>query len=155
MTQELLPENLWRTIEPLLPPKKRGVGRPLSSNRKAMLGIIFVLKSGIPWKMLPKELECGSGMTCWRRLRDWQTAGVWKKIHHVLLDELRREGKINLKRAVMDGSNVRALFGGPKRAPIPRIRLKEAQNAIFSQMQQGIRSLLNSPEPTATTLRKP
>jgi transposase len=155
MTQELLPEELWKTIEPLLPSKKAGPGRPPSSNRKAMLGILFVLKTGIPWKMLPRELECGSGMTCWRRLRDWQKAGVWGKVHRVLLNQLQKEGKLNWKRAVVDASNVRALFGGPKRAPIPRTRLKEVQNAIFLQMEKGILSLLNSPEPTVTTLRKP
>jgi putative transposase len=48
-----------------------------------------VLKGGIPWEMLPQEMNCGSGMTCWRRLRDWSRAGVWKRLHHELLDEGR------------------------------------------------------------------
>jgi transposase len=155
MPQEVLPDKLWKDLKPFIPPDppRNRRGRPVIPARKALKGILFVLKSGIPWEMLPKELGCGSGMTCWRRLRDWQKAGVWKEIHGVLLAELRREGKINLKRAVMDGSNVRALFGGPKRARIPRIKLEKAQNAIFLQMQKGILSLLNSPEPTATTPR--
>ena len=154
MSRELLPDDLWKTIEPLLPPPKR-MGRPPASNRKAMLGILFVLKTGISWKMLPKEMECGSGMTCWRRLRDWQKAGVWKKVHRVLLAELRREGKMNLDRAVMDGSNVRALFGGPKRVPILQIRPKKGAKDIFSPTQTATRLLSNLRVLTATIPKRP
>ena len=60
------------------------------ANRAALTGILFVLTTGIPWEYLPKEMGCGSGMTCWRRLRDWQVAGVWEKIHRMLLDRLRK-----------------------------------------------------------------
>jgi transposase len=75
-------DGLWELIEPLLPapvPRPRG-GRPRLSDRTCLTGIVFVLRSGIPWQMLPKELGCGSGMSCWRRLRDWQQAGVWDLI---------------------------------------------------------------------------
>ncbi len=78
MAQPLLPDDLWAIVEPLLPvepPKPRG-GRPRVPDRAALTGIIFVLKSGIPWEMLPLEMGCGSGVTCWRWLRDWQEAGV-------------------------------------------------------------------------------
>jgi transposase len=71
MAKELVSDELWNTIEPLLPdepPKPKG-GRPRVDNRAALAGIIFVLKSGIPWEMLPQEMGCGSGVTCWRRLR--------------------------------------------------------------------------------------
>jgi transposase len=68
--------------------------------------------------MLPQELGRGSGMTCWRRLRDWQQAGIWQLIHFVLLDWLARCGQIDWSRAVMDGSLIRAVFGGSKRVPI-------------------------------------
>jgi len=90
MSKELVTDELWEAIEPLLPPeppKPRG-GRPRVPDRAALAGIIFVLKSGIPWEMLPKEMGCGSGSTCWRRLRDWQEAGVWRELHRVLLDRL-------------------------------------------------------------------
>ena len=50
----------------------------------------FVLKTGIDWEDLPAELGCGSGKTWWRRLRDWQKAGVREKIHKVLLSKLRQ-----------------------------------------------------------------
>jgi transposase len=81
MAKELVTDELWDTIEPLLPPEPpRPQGRrPCIDNRAALTGIVFVLKSGIPWEMLPKELGCGSGMTCWRRLKEWQEAGVWER----------------------------------------------------------------------------
>ena len=78
MAKPLLPDELWKRIEPLLPPhppRPKG-GRPPLDDRKALTGILFVLKTGIQWEYLPKEMGCGSGMTCWRRLRDWTQAGV-------------------------------------------------------------------------------
>ena len=78
MATALVPDCLWHVIEPLLPlprPKPQG-GRPRVPDRACLKGILFVLRSGVPWEMLPKELGCGSGMTCWRRLRDWQNAGT-------------------------------------------------------------------------------
>jgi len=83
MDVTLVPDGLWDLIEPLLPipkPNPRG-GRPRLTDRACLTGIIFVLQSGIPWEMLPKQLSCGSGMTCWRRPRDWQKAGIWDLIH--------------------------------------------------------------------------
>ena len=93
----LVPDGLWELIEPLLPapvPQSRG-GRPRLSDRTCLTGIVFVLRSGIPWQMLPKELGCGSGMSCWRRLRDWQQAGVWDLIHFALLNWLSRENQVD------------------------------------------------------------
>ena len=89
MSKPLVPDDLWEAIAPLLPeerPKLKG-GRPRCDDRLALAGIIFVLRSGIPWEMLPREFGC-SGMTCWRRLRDWQAAGVWTRLHRVLLERL-------------------------------------------------------------------
>ena len=101
MAKPLVPDELWTVIEPLLPPerpKPKG-GRPPIPHRAALTGILFVLKSGVPWEMLPQEMGCGSGMTCWRRLRDWQAAGVWTRLHRVLLDRLGRADAIDWSRA--------------------------------------------------------
>jgi len=97
MAKSLISNVLWERIEPLfpkLPPHPKG-GRPWVGNREALTGILFVLRSGIPWEMLPHEMGCGCGMTCWRRLRDWQAAGLWDQSHRVLLDELREADEMD------------------------------------------------------------
>ena len=130
MPKPLVSDGLWKLIEPLLPPeppKPKG-GRPRLSDRAALCGILFVLRSGIPWEMLPQEMGCGSGMTCWRRLHEWQDAGVWEKLHRLLLDRLREADQIDWTRAVVDSASVRAVLGGRKRAPIPRIGRARAAN---------------------------
>jgi transposase len=78
MAKKLVTDELWETIEPLLPPEppKSQGDRLRIDDQAALTGIVFVLKSGIPWEMLPQEMGCGSGMTCWRRLKEWQEAGV-------------------------------------------------------------------------------
>jgi transposase len=120
MAKPLLDDALWQLIEPLLPePKARRLrfpGRKPIDNRKALTGILFVLKTGIGWEDLPQEMGCGSGMTCWRRLRDWQAAGVWQRLYELLLAKLRNSEQIDWSRAVVDSSAVRALKGGSKPA---------------------------------------
>ena len=119
MSKPLVSDELWAVAAPLLPlepPKPKG-GRPRVSDRAALSGIIFVLKSGIPWEMLPPELGCGSGVTCWRRLRDWQEAGVWDALHHTLLDRLGEADRIDWSRASLDSASIPA-----KRGATPSVR---------------------------------
>lgn len=144
MAEMLVPNDLWELLEPLLPPpkprRKRYPGRRPLDRRKVLTGILFVLKSGIPWEMLPQEMGCGSGMSCWRYLRKWQEAGVWQKVHQVLLERLRAADQIDFSRAVVDSSSVRAVLGGRKRAPIPRIVPERAANTTSSRTPGASRS---------------
>ena len=129
---ELISNRLWKEIKPLMPKRKvspRG-GRPAVDDRKVLTGIVFILRTGMPWQLLPAEMGCGSGVTCWRRLRDWTKAGVWSAIHAKLLGLLGRKGKLRASRVVVDSASVRAVFGGRTAGPIPRIVEKEAVNAI-------------------------
>lgn len=114
MVAALISDDFGTLLLLILPPtrsKPRG-GRPRIPDRACLRGVVFVLRTGIPWEMLPKELGCGSGMTCWRRLRDWQQASVWDLIHFALLDWLSRYSKIDWSRAVVDSCSLRAVFGG-------------------------------------------
>jgi transposase len=132
MAKERVSETLWKAIAPLLPepkPSPKG-GRPPVPNRACLEGIIFVLKSGMPWQMLPTSLRYGSGSTCWRRFRAWTQLGVWPQLHQRLLRVLGRRGRINLERAVIDSASVRALKGGRTPARTPRIAARTAANAI-------------------------
>ena len=141
MAKPLLTDEMWEVVEPVLPPPKprrqRYPGRKPLDNRKALTGILFVLKTGIGWEDLPQELGCGCGMTCWRRLRDWHAAGVWTQLHQLLLSLLQDEHKIDWSRALVDSSSVRAVFGGSKQAPIRRIAPKRALNITSSPMHKG------------------
>jgi len=133
MAKPLLDDELWAIIEPLIPQKLRRFrfpGRKRLDNRRKLTGIMFVLKTGIGWEDLPQEMGCGSGMTCWRALQEWQAAGVWQRIHEVLLAKLNSAEQIDWSRAVLDSSSVRALKGGPKPARTPPIKAKRAASTM-------------------------
>jgi transposase len=121
MARPLVSDALWELIEPLIPkvPRRhRFPGRKRIDDRKVLTGILFVLRTGIPWEYLPQEMGCGSGMTCWRRLREWQEAGVWQRLHELLLAKLHEADLIDWSRAAIDSLHVRA-FGGRKDRPEP------------------------------------
>src|SRR5665648_33398 len=130
MTEPLVSDDLWTLIEPLFPPEpaKPQGGRPRVPDRAALTGIIFVLKSGLPWDLLPAELGCGSGVTCWRRLRDWQQAGVWDRLHQTLLDRLGDDDRIGWERACLDSASVPAKRGVTRSAPTRPIGPNPAPN---------------------------
>ena len=142
MAKELVTDELWEVIEPLLPPEppKPGGGRPRIPDRAALTGIVFVLKTGIPWEMLPKEMGCGSGSTCWRRLRDWQEAGVWRRLHRVLLDRLGRADEIDWSRASLDSASVPAKRGANGSARTRRIAANRARSATLFRTEGASRS---------------
>ena len=123
MAKPLLMDELWERIKPFIPPDPLppSVGRLRVPARACLTGILVVLKTGIPWEYLPQEMGCGCGMTCWRRLRDWQEVGVWDNIWQALLDELGQADEIDWSTAVIDSCSTRALFGGRRRARTLRI----------------------------------
>ena len=132
MTKPLVSHELWAAMEPLLPrerPKPKG-GRPRCDDRQVLTGIIFVLRSGIPWEMLPREMGC-SGMTCWRRLRDWHEAGVWIRLHRALLERLSDAGQLDWSRASLDSATVAAKRGAPRLGRTRRIAANRAQSAML------------------------
>lgn len=133
MAKPLIDDELWELLEPLLPVKSRRYrypGRKPLPDRAVLTGIVFVLRSGIPWEMLPQEMGCGSGMSCWRRLRAWQEAGVWERLHQVLLSKLRESGRLDLSRVLVDSSSIRAVGAGQKQDRIPPIAHAPAQSTM-------------------------
>jgi transposase len=136
MSQALIDDAIWARLEPLLPKRraKRGHrhGRTPLPDRAILTGILFVLRSGIPWQMLPKQMGCGSGSTCWRRLVRWQRTGVWQQLHEVLLAELRRRGRLDQRWAVIDSGSVRAVRGGNKLDRTQPIAARRAPNTTSS-----------------------
>ncbi len=134
MAKLLIEDDLWAIVKAILPPppprRFRFPGRKRIDDRQALTGILFVLKTGIGWEDLPQEMGCGSGMTCWRRLRAWQAAGVWQQLHEVLLAQLQGANQIDWSRAVVDSAPVRALKGGPKLGRIPRTKPRRAVSTM-------------------------
>ena len=156
MAKPLLEEKLWSRIEPLFPAKEphpKG-GRPRISDRAVLTGILFVLRTGCPWEYLPQELGCGSGMTCWRRLRDWHEAGLWEQIWRLLLDELGLADEIDWEKAIFDSCSVRAVFGGRRPARIPPIAAKMARSGMLCAMARGRRWRSSTLARTSTTASK-
>jgi transposase len=133
-------DELWSLIEPLLPEAgpKLVAGRPRVPDRQALCGILFVLHTGIQWEYLPQELGFGSGMTCWRRLAAWNEAGVWDRLHVVLLRKLRAAKQLDWSRAVIDSSHVRAARRGPKADPSPVDRARPGSKHHVLVDGQGI-----------------
>lgn len=130
MGRASVPDGLWARIEPLLPPHPpagpRG-GRPWVSDRACLAGILFVLRSGIAWNLLPAEFGVGK-MSCWRRLVAWKKAGVWQKVHELLLAELNAKGRLEPRVALADSTSLRAVKGARR----PARTRRTAANAAAS-----------------------
>jgi transposase len=143
MAKLLVPDDLWELIEPVLPPPKprrsRFPGRKPVDNRVVLTGIIFVLKTGIPWEDFPREMGC-CGMTLWNRLREWQSAGVWPRAHGLLLAKLRGAGLIDFSRVVVDSASVRAVFGGRRPGRAPRTAARRAASTTWRSTPAASRS---------------
>lgn len=131
MAAELLPEELWEEIEPLLPPPSRAeTGRPPVDNKKALRGIIFVLRFGVPWQAVPTDAFGVSGSSCWRRFSAWTAAGIWPELHRRLLNRLGQLDGIDLQHVVVDSQSVRAVKGGSTQDRTRRTAANRAANAM-------------------------
>jgi len=120
MHEGLIDDDFWALIEPLIAtrslPKRRSAGRPRAPDRAVFSGIVFVLRSGISWTLLPKKLGYGASQVCCRRLVEWQEEGVWPSLQSVLVDELQRRGNADAANAIVDSLSVRAVLSGDKSA---------------------------------------
>jgi len=143
VASSLVSDGLWAVVEPLLPvvpPRPKG-GRPRISDRAALTGILFVLVTGIPWEMLPQEMGCGSGVTYWRRLRDWQMAGVWDRLHRELLTRLHGANLLDWSCACMDSASIAAKRGVKRQDRTRQIVGASARNGTSSLTDTVFRSL--------------
>ena len=152
MAKLLVTDELWALVEPLLPkhtPSPKG-GKPRVGDRVCLTGILFVLKTGIPWEDFPQEMGC-CGMTLWNRLDEWRRAGVWDALHRLLLDKLRGADAIDFSRVVVDSSSVRAVHGGEKRGRARWTAARVAPSTTWRWTPTAPRWPASSPAPTATT----
>ena len=150
----IVSDELWELVEPLLPKVERRFrypGRKRLPDRQALQGILFVLHTGISWPHLPLELGFGSGVTCWRRMDEWQKAGVWERLHELLLARLRAAGEIEWSRAIADSGHVQAKKGAPRRARARLIEPETGLSTTSSPMRRGSRSPGRSRAATVTT----
>lgn len=151
MGKLLVPDELWELIGPILPRHERTSkgGKPRIPDRTCLSGIIFVLKTGLPWEDFPQEMGC-CGMTLWNRLHEWMQAGVWPQVHRVLLDKLREAEQIDFSRVIVDSSSVRAVHGGKKPDPAPWTAGKAAPSTTSWSMPAVCRWPPRLPAPTVT-----
>lgn len=142
MAQAPFAEELWSLIAAHLPVHRRSPkgGRPRIDDRAALTGILFVLKTGMPWEYLPREL--GSGMTCWRRLHEWILTGFWQRIHEAILRRLREHDQIMWDRASVDAASVPAPAGGEHTGRNPTDRGK--LGCGVEGLQQGSHAMASS-----------
>jgi transposase len=132
MSKPLVDDELWAIIQPTFPkrPPHPVGGKPPVDDRVCLTGILFVLKTGIAWEDFPCEMGC-CGMTLLNRLRQWQRAGVWQRVHQVMLDRLRAAERIDFSRVIVDSASVRAMHGGNKRDRAPWTAGKTGRNTTW------------------------
>jgi transposase len=136
---------------PRKPRRFRYPGRKPFDDRLALQGILFVLHTGICWEHLPQALGFGCGMTACRRLRAWQQAGVWERLHELLLAELHAAEQLEWERAIADSSHVEAKKGARKRVPAPSTGAARAVSTTCSSTMAASHLPGRSPVATAST----
>ncbi|MFI8242914.1 IS5 family transposase [Streptomyces sp. NPDC085866] len=141
MSADLVPDGLWERVAPLLPARpprrRRYPGRLPADDRAALRGIVYVLCKSVSWRDVPAEQIGCSGVTAWRRLRDWTEAGVWPRLHAALLIELRRAGLLDMDDAAVDASHFRALKRGAHTGPSPVDRARPGSKHHLATDRHG------------------
>lgn len=140
MAATQLLDGFYDTVAHHLPPEQPPGpwgGRPRIRHRVAIRVIWFVLTSGCRWEDVPPELGC-SGRTAHRRLRDWEEAGIWDRVHADLLRLLRQADKLDPDLVVVDSVMVRAFGGGEQTGPNPVDRRKPGTKHTLLVDRHGI-----------------
>ena len=126
-------DELWDRVAPLLPePRPRRFqypGRLPADDRACLEGIVYVLRSGMPWRTVPRHDGRPCASACYRRFREWSLAGVWDRLHQVLVDELGAHGQVDAQRAVVDSSLILAKKGASYSAKARTIGAGRAASA--------------------------
>jgi transposase len=143
LADDLVPDELWAIVEPLLPAPPRppyGGRHRTISDRACLAAIIYMARTSTPWRLLPaRELGCGSPATCWRRLTEWANAGVFDPLHLEVLDRLGEQGQLDWSRAAVDTMSVRAKRGGTRWAHIRSIVASLEARSTWSATGAGCR----------------
>jgi transposase len=129
MSQQLVSDEFWGQVEPVLPVvqrRRRYPGRKRIDDRACLEAIMYVLRTGCQWAMVPAAQTGCSGKTAWRRMDEWAKAGVWDELHDRLLAELNSQGEIDWRTGVVDGASQRAVFGGTSPGPVRPIARRTA-----------------------------
>jgi transposase len=143
LADDLVPDELWTIVAPLLPAPPRppyGGRHRVIPDRNCFAAIVYMARTSTPWRLLPaQELGCGSPATCWRRLTEWANAGVFDQLHLQVLDRLGEQGELDWSRASVDAMSVRAKHGGTRWAQIQSIVASLGASSTWSAKAAGYR----------------
>jgi transposase len=141
LADDLVSDELWALVAPLLPTPPRppyGGRHRAIPDRACLAAIVYMARTSTPWRLLPaRELGCGSPATCWRRLAEWASAGVFDQLHLVVLDRLGEQGRLEWERASVDTMSVRARRGGTMWAQIRSIVASLEASSTWSATAAG------------------
>ena len=141
MASSQMPDEFYDVVAHHLPPEPPRVGprggRPWIGHRAVVRVIWYVLAAGVRWADVPPELGC-SGRTAHRRLRAWEEAGIWDRLHADLLRLLRQADKLDTDLVVVDSVYVRAFGGGEQTGPSPVDRSKRGTKHTLMVSRSGV-----------------
>lgn len=146
MADACMPEKLYQLAVPLLPlekqPGPQGGRRPIG-HHTVLKVIWFVLVTGCRWDDVPQEMGC-CGETARTRLQSWERAGIWDRLHRLLLTMLQHEHKLHAETAIIDTTQVRAFGGGDATGPSPVDRRKKGTKYTLLVDRDGVPLVLRA-----------